>query len=236
MPSASRPADAADLPSWEGPPLGVSRKGGFVSVVKDAIRGQFGEPHGLFGPIAGWIMAWENRERNAWAVDALGVQPGDAVLEIGFGPGLAVERLAEAVGEGTVAGVDRSAIMVAAARRRNADAVEAGRVDLRCGDVEALPFDAETFDRALAINSLHHWADGIPGGDAIAGLREVRRVLRPGGVLAVIEQPHAALHAVLSDTQTTAIAEQMQAVGLNPWLTRGTSIRGSAVVCVLAVR
>jgi ubiquinone/menaquinone biosynthesis C-methylase UbiE len=199
-------------------------------MVKDAIRGQFGNPHGVFGPLAGWIMAWENRERNAWAVDVLDVQPGDAVLEIGFGPGLAVKRLAEAVGDGIVAGVDRSAIMVAAARSRVAEAVQAGRVDLRRGDVAALPFESETFDRALAINSLHHWAD------TAAGLRELHRVLRPGGVLGVVEQPHAALHAALSDAQTRAIADQMRAAGFNPWLTRGTSIRGSSVVCVLAVR
>ncbi len=207
-----------------------------MSVVRDAIRGQFGNPRGVFGQIAGRIMAWENRERNVWAVDVLDVQPGDDVLEIGFGPGLAVERLAEAVGNGTVTGVDRSAIMVAEARRRVAEAVAAGRVDLRRADVEALPFDASTFDRALAINTLHHWADGTTGGDAIAGLREVRRVLRPGGVLAVVEQPHGGLPAALSDARTRAIADQMRAAGFNPWMTRGTSIRGVSVACVLAVR
>jgi ubiquinone/menaquinone biosynthesis C-methylase UbiE len=232
MSSASGPVDAAGLPTWEGPPLGVHTqdKEGRVSVVRDAVRGQFGNPRGVFGQIAGWIMAWENRERNAWAVDVLNAQPGDDVLEIGFGPGLAVERLVEAVGSGTVAGVDRSAIMVAAARSRVAEAVAAGRVDLRRADVEALPFDAATFDRALAINTVHHWADPI------AGLREVRRVLRPGGVLAVVEQPHGALPAALSDARTRAIADEMRAAGFNPWMTRGTSIRGDSVVCVLAVR
>jgi ubiquinone/menaquinone biosynthesis C-methylase UbiE len=204
-----------------------------VSTVKGAIRSQFGNPRGLFGRLAGWIMARQNRERNAWAVDMLDVQPGDSVLEIGFGPGLAVELLAELVGDGAVAGIDRSAIMVAAARSRIAEAIQAGRADLRRADVEALPFESGVFARVLTVNSLHHW------GDPIAGLREVCRVLRPGGLLAVVEQPHgtpsATLPAALSDAQITTIADQMRAVGLAPWLTRGVVLRGSPVMCVLAV-
>jgi ubiquinone/menaquinone biosynthesis C-methylase UbiE len=76
--------------------------------------------------------------------------------------------------------------MVSQARRRNADAVEAGRVDLRWGSVASLPFADDRFDRVLAVNSLHHWPDRE------ADLREVKRVLKPGGVLVIAEQPVSA--------------------------------------------
>jgi hypothetical protein len=59
-----------------------------------SFRSQFGNPHGLGGRIAGWIMATRpsNKERSAWAIDLLDPQPDDAVLEIGYGPGVAIER------------------------------------------------------------------------------------------------------------------------------------------------
>ena len=58
--------------------------------------GQFGHPHGFGGRAAGWVMATRgsNRERNIWAVGLLDVQPHDRVLEIGFGPGVAIQEFA----------------------------------------------------------------------------------------------------------------------------------------------
>jgi SAM-dependent methyltransferase len=62
---------------------------------------------------------------------------------------------------------------------RNIHATGGGHVDLRYGSVEHLPFGDNSFDKALAINSMQTWPD------AIAGLREMRRVLRPGGRIAL---------------------------------------------------
>jgi ubiquinone/menaquinone biosynthesis C-methylase UbiE len=73
---------------------------------------------------------------------------------------------------GSVAGVDQSQEMVRQAAARNADALRSRRADLRYGSVERLPFADETFDKALAINSMQAWPD------ARAGLREIRRVLK----------------------------------------------------------
>jgi ubiquinone/menaquinone biosynthesis C-methylase UbiE len=144
---------------------------------------QFAHPRGVFGWIAGRIMAIENRRRNALALSVLDPQPGDHVLEIGFGPGVTIRRLAEMVGHGSVAGVDSSPVMVGLARRRNGRAIREGRVDLRYGSVELLPYPDGPFDRALAVNSQHHWPNSV------ANLREVRRVLKPGGVIVIAEQP-----------------------------------------------
>ncbi len=60
------------------------------------VVGQFMRPHGPGGHVTGWVMAHRssNRRRNRWVVSLLDVQPTDRVLEIGFGPGIAVRELA----------------------------------------------------------------------------------------------------------------------------------------------
>src|SRR5262245_14693096 len=150
------------------------------------IASQFARPRGPIGRLAGMIMAYENRERNAWAVSLLKVQPTDRVLEIGFGPGLAIARVAVLATHGFVAGVDHSPTMVRVATERNAAAVRNRRVTLQHGSVLALPFESDSFNKVLAVNSLHHWPDPL------GGLREAWRVLMPGGSLLVVEQPRAA--------------------------------------------
>ena len=77
---------------------------------------------GFWGHVAGWIMACRpsNRQRNARTVDLLNPQLGQSVLEIGVGPGLALQRAAARVGDQEfVAGIDASGLMLAEAARRN---------------------------------------------------------------------------------------------------------------------
>jgi SAM-dependent methyltransferase len=99
-----------------------------------AIVRQFGHPQGAGGRVAGWVLAHRpsNRQRNSWAVSLLDVQPTDRILEIGFGPGLAIAELSRRIGDsGHVYGVDHSDVMLQTATRRNASAIAAGRVTLR---------------------------------------------------------------------------------------------------------
>ena len=76
------------------------------------ITSQFQNPRGFLGNLAGMIMAWENRERNTWVIELLDVQRADYILEIGFGPGWAIQQAARLATEGLVAGVDASKTMV----------------------------------------------------------------------------------------------------------------------------
>ena len=141
----------------------------------------FALPTGVLGMVAGWIMARTNVQNNEWAIAALDVQAGDHVLEIGFGPGTAIRRLAEKAR--FVAGVDPSEVMVRQARARNRRAIAEGRVELRQGSVSALPYESERFDRVLSVNNVMFWPD--PPRD----LREVYRVLKPGGRVVITVQP-----------------------------------------------
>jgi ubiquinone/menaquinone biosynthesis C-methylase UbiE len=120
-----------------------------------------------------------------WVIDLLDIQAHDRVLEVGFGPGVGIQLLARAASAGYVAGVDVSAAMVAQATARNVQAIASGQVDLRHGAVERLPFADQTFDKTLAINSMQVWPD------AVAGLREMRRVLKTGGSIALGFTPYA---------------------------------------------
>jgi ubiquinone/menaquinone biosynthesis C-methylase UbiE len=154
--------------------------------MKQYLLSQFGYPRGIAGWLVGKIMSYENRERIAWVLSQLDVQPDDHVLEIGFGPGLGVEQAAERATVGFVAGVDISGTMVQQAGRRNVRGILEGRIELQQGTVADLPYEQDTFDRVFTINSLHHWSDGGKG------LREARRVLKPGGLIAIAEQPYGA--------------------------------------------
>ncbi|MEQ9321468.1 MAG: class I SAM-dependent methyltransferase [Polyangiaceae bacterium] len=118
-------------------------------------------------------MARETAAANRTARELLTIEPGDAVLEVGFGHGQTAYEIVCDVPTATVAGVDPSEVMVRVARRKTRG--HRDRVDLQQGAVEDLPFDDNTFDKALGVHTTYFW----PSLDA--GLREVRRTLRPGG-------------------------------------------------------
>ena len=153
--------------------------------VEAAVRGQFGRPAGVWGRGAGLLMAHRssNRRRNAWAVSLLDVQPDDRVLEIGFGPGLAISELSRLATRGYVCGIDHSELMLRRAKRLNADGLRRGVVDLRLGSVEDLPALDEPFDKILAVNAMMCWQEPV------ARLEKLRRLLRSGGLIAVAHQP-----------------------------------------------
>ena len=197
-----------------------------------AMVGQFHRPHGLGGRAAGWVMAHRgsNRKRNVWAAGLLDVQREDRVLEIGFGPGIAIEEMARRATRGVVVGLDHSEVMVRQATRRNSAAVRAGRVELRLGSAEDLPAFDEPFDRILAVNSLMFWDDPV------ARLKELRGLLRPGGHIAIVFQPRGP-----GSTDETAaragedIAAHFATAGFTDVRVETLALKPTAVVCVLGV-
>jgi SAM-dependent methyltransferase len=145
----------------------------------------FGRPQGLAGGIAGLVLARSNRKFAEEIVAFLEVQPSEQVLEIGFGPGVAIELLTRAAPGVRVAGIDVSKEMVEQASARNAAAIRTGAVGLRHGTVERMPFEDGAFDLAVPINSMQVWPD------VDAELREIRRVLRAGGRIALAFTPRS---------------------------------------------
>ena len=194
-----------------------------------AIRSQFRQPRGFAGWLAGWEMALRssNRQRNVWAVGLLGVEPTDRVLDIGFGPGIAIRELSRRATPGLVCRVDHAAVMVRQATRRNAAAGRAGRVVLRLGAAEQLPAFAEPFDKVLAVNNLGMWH--APD----AGLQALHRLLRPGGRIAIVSQPRCP--GATAETTAAAgreIAARLTAAGFRN-IRSDTLALKPPVVCVL---
>jgi ubiquinone/menaquinone biosynthesis C-methylase UbiE len=146
---------------------------------------QFHRPTGIGGRVAGWIMSSRpsNVARSRWAAQLLDVQPTDRVIELGCGPGLAIVVLAAQATQGLVVGVDHSPVMIRQAGRRNRAAVKTGRLRLIQAPVESLSINDGQFDAALAINTVGMWPDPP------VRLREIARLLRPAGRIALVAQP-----------------------------------------------
>ena len=124
-----------------------------------------------------------NRKRNSWAVSVMNVQPSDRVLEIGFGPGIAVREISRRATHGQVVGIDQSAVMRTQAARRNAAAIRTGRVSLMVASIENPPDFDLPFDKILAVNNMGFWSEPSLRLKVLAGL------LRGGGLIAIVSQP-----------------------------------------------
>jgi SAM-dependent methyltransferase len=170
-----------------------------------------------------------NRRRNAWAVSLLDVQRDDRVLEIGFGPGVAIRELSARAPEGHVCGLDHSAVMVQQAARRNAEAVRWGQVELRLGSAESLPAFEAPFDKILAVNATLSWDRPVEL------LGDLRRVLRIGGRIAIAFQPRG---PGATDERATATGQELVAAlrdaGFSQVRVETLKLR-PAVVCALGV-
>ncbi len=130
---------------------------------------------------AGWLLArlWNrhNAALNDATLERLALTSIDRVLEVGFGGGYLLGRMAGVVTAGNLAGVDASEAMVSYCARRYLRLVEAGRLELTVGRAEALPHPDGRFTRACSVNSLFYWDD------APRAIAELWRVLAPGGKL-----------------------------------------------------
>ena len=152
---------------------------------------------------------------NRLVLEQLDVQPGERVLEVGFGGADLLDSLLKA-GPQEVVGIDISDAMVARARRRFRREIGEGRLRLLTGSAEALPLREGGFDRVASVNTVYFWAR--PG----AVMAELARVMRPGGMLALAFQSPDSVtawpghvhgfHAYGADE----IGALMQAAGFHP--------------------
>jgi ubiquinone/menaquinone biosynthesis C-methylase UbiE len=146
------------------------------------------------------------------AIDLTGVGPGDDVVDVGCGPGVAVRRAA-ARGASSVVGIDPAAVMLRVGRastrlRRRG----AAKVRYLTGTAEALPLPDGAASVVWSLATVHHWHD------LDAGLDEVRRVLRPSGrFLAVERRADAGATGIAShgwtDEQADLFAQRCRTVG-----------------------
>ncbi|WP_109505962.1 class I SAM-dependent methyltransferase [Nocardioides speluncae] len=145
------------------------------------VSAQAARPHGLIGWALGHLWVHETAAINDRVIALLEPAAGEQVLELGCGPGRTAAEIARHGAQ--VTGLDPSPAMIAAAGRRNRAAIDAGTVRLLIGDAGAVPAPDASYQAALAVHTIYFWPD------LDAGLREVHRVLLPGGRLAIGFRP-----------------------------------------------
>lgn len=155
----------------EGAPGGL-RASFFVSF--------WGLPRGPVGWVGARLLPLVAGRFYALVVDELELQPDDELADVGCGSAGLLEKASQAR---YVAGLDASGIQLGLARERLADRLAAGTAELVLGDAEALPWEDDRFSAAACVNTLKF----LPDPDL--GLRELRRVLRPGGRAVVVIDP-----------------------------------------------
>jgi ubiquinone/menaquinone biosynthesis C-methylase UbiE len=132
-----------------------------------------------------------------WGLSHISIDKRDRILDAGCGGGRTVNKLAAIASQGKVYGVDFSAESVAFAKRINKQWIDTGRVEIREASVSQLPFSADLFNVVTAVETHFWWPD------LASDMREVLRVLKPGGVLIIIAEVYKG-----ANTVTAKLAEK----------------------------
>jgi cyclopropane fatty-acyl-phospholipid synthase-like methyltransferase len=201
--------------------------------LRSAIVGQFRQPHGLLGHVAGLVMANRpsNRKRNEWTLSLLALEAGHRVLEIGCGPGVALNACAARTSEGHVVGIDHSQVMVRQARERLAAAIASGRADVRLGSLSDLDNEHDAYDRIFSSNVVQFFPNMDDAFSRIHGF------LADGGVAATTYQPRSK-----SPTRENAlgmaarIENAMKAAGFGRIERHELLLKPVPVICVIGVK
>ncbi|XP_059828804.1 arsenite methyltransferase-like isoform X1 [Hypanus sabinus] len=145
-------------------------------MLADRITRHLGNPrHGLWGWILKMFFERNNRFLEAGAVKLCNIQPGNVVLELGFGPGLGLQEAARRLTHppGKLYGLDISEYMHDVASERMRAEIQTGKVKLFVGSVEQIPLEDGVVDRVYHCNCYYFWPD------LRVGSREIRRVMKP---------------------------------------------------------
>lgn len=145
---------------------------------------QVRKPSGPLGRRAVRAMNLSHARMTDWGLEQVIAPKNALILEVGCGGGRTVRRLAALAPDGRVVGLDYSSASVAVSRDTNAHEIETGRVQILQGSVAALPFPDGTFDIVTAVETHYYWPD-LP-----ANVREILRVLKPGGTFALIAETY----------------------------------------------
>lgn len=139
-------------------------------------------PSGEEGRNVGLEMNEHHYELWEWGIGHISIEPDSWVLDVGCGGGRAVSMLADLVEAGKVYGVDHSSEMVGLASELNRNAVDSEHVSIIHSSVSELPLPDNMFDIVTAFETCYFWPD------IIEDLKEVRRVLKDGGMLLIVNE------------------------------------------------
>jgi len=149
-------------------------------MVSKFLASQLKQPSGAFGRfLMGHLLNKANARINHLTVELLDIQASDRVLDIGFGGGATLGMMTDRIDSGKIYGIDFSEPMVQQALRKFQGLIQSGKLWIQEADVQKLPFESEMFDKVCTVNTIYFWSEPL------TGLREIRRVMKCGGVLVV---------------------------------------------------
>jgi len=153
----------------------------------------------------GWIGRFILRRMNAshsnltdWGLNHISINAHNVILDVGCGGGKTISKLAASSAKAKVYGIDYSETSVAFSRKTNARRIHEGRVEIHQGSVSEMPFPDAMFDLATAVET-HFWWPDLP-----LGMREILRVLQPGGTVILIAEIYKG-----AETKVARIAERV---------------------------
>jgi len=199
--------------------------------IKQNILAQFKHPHGCLGQLAGYIMANRpsNIERNDWTLELLDLKPTDRVLEVGFGPGIAIEKTNQVINDGLIVGIDHSETMLHQAKKRNAAAIKQGKVELHLADVNSIPSYNQSFDKIYSANVVQFW------NNPEMNFARLYDVLATGGKIATTYMPrHRGATNADGQQKANEIMECLKTVGFKNIQLKEKPLKSISVFCVLA--
>ncbi|MBW1782457.1 MAG: class I SAM-dependent methyltransferase [Deltaproteobacteria bacterium] len=140
------------------------------------------KPSGRFGRFVGRSMNLGHSKVRRWGLSHISITPDAYILDIGCGGGRTVKEIASSVPEGKVYGIDYSKDMVQLSKRVNDSLIKQNIVEILYGTVSSLPFPDNMFDLVTAFEIYYFWSD------LMNDLIEVKRVLKPGGSLLMVNE------------------------------------------------
>jgi len=119
-----------------------------------------------------------------WGLEHVLIEKRFTILDVGCGGGRTIQKMAAIAPEGMLYGIDYAEGSVAASRGKNAQLIKEGRVEILKASVSQLPFPDDKFDLVSAVETQYYWPD------LVKDMREILRVLKPGGTLIIIAESH----------------------------------------------
>jgi len=145
---------------------------------------QVRKPDRLAGRLFARLMNSSHSTLTDWGLKHVAVEKQFTILDVGCGGGRTIQKLAALAPEGKVYGVDYASGSVATARATNSPLIQSGRVDIKQASVSQLPYADDQFDLVTAVETQYYWPD------LVNDMKEILRVLKPGGTLLVIAESY----------------------------------------------